>query len=168
MLGGLKTIIKPYYPGGLSTNATGHFAPGRAYNVQYCRANIRQFYPPTLFLDDAILADGLEEYDQDLCTQVVQTPEPSLSCNDCRACWYTPDEDVEEELDDGMISPLELPPPLLSFGTADGVKSESVPPESQPKLDLKELDRRLESIARIERLEKAGLLHAFFAGAARI
>ncbi len=116
----------PHYPGGISSSDRTQWYTQRAYNAQYFRANIRKSHPPTMYLDDAILvrekvvlrdffsrnqkATGLEDYPQFL-TQEPETPELSPRCGlDCPCC-YTPGQGTleEEALDDGMISPLELP-----------------------------------------------------------
>lgn len=178
-----------YYPNGLNMINTNKNFTGGVHTTQHFRANLRISNPPHMFLDDAILAAGIEEYEPNLMDYEPQTPQPSSPRGRTSPIFFLSGECCEEDFvdddgwEDGMISPLELPPRLLNFRTGDAVSSESLLLGSEPPLDLEELDRRLEalaraehfdedqsdpdrrleSIARIERLEKAGLLGAFFA-----
>ncbi|KAJ3558891.1 hypothetical protein NP233_g11401 [Leucocoprinus birnbaumii] len=181
-----------YYPDGL------HIYPGKSFSgnvhtTQHFRASLRISNPPHMFLDDAILAAGLTGYEPYTAEYQLQTPEQSPQY--CQTC-FSPEEEyeedgeemvLEEDVEDGTISPLELPPRLLNFDTSDGVNAGSLLLVPEPPLDLEEVDRRLEMLveesdeeleleqseldqrletfARMERLQKLGFLGAFFVSA---
>ncbi|EKM83684.1 hypothetical protein AGABI1DRAFT_110322, partial [Agaricus bisporus var. burnettii JB137-S8] len=160
MPGNSKRTCKPYYPASMdSVNAMGSAGPPRVHEAQYFRANLRMSHPPMSFLDDFILLSGLEEFEEHENEQAEQSPTmPLQPKSPCEENQRPRGVAVDGDVSDGVISPLELPPRLVNFAAADETEA------TLSEFDLKEVDRRLESvvrsesISRLERLLRANAL----------